>query len=40
MLQDPVDAVTDDERVFAAVMIVLSVLIFVLVFRSERSGSS
>lgn len=40
MLQDPVDAVIGDERVFAAVMIVLSVLIFVLVFRSERSGSS
>ncbi|WP_160162864.1 MULTISPECIES: hypothetical protein [Halorubrum] len=30
----------DDERAFAAVMIALSVLIFLLVFRSERSESA
>ncbi|WP_255509186.1 hypothetical protein [Halorubrum sp. BOL3-1] len=40
MLPTSVDAAIDDERAFAAVMIVLSVLIFVLVFRRERSGSS
>lgn len=40
MLSTLVNGVIDDERAFVAVMIVLSVLIFVLVFRRERSGSS
>jgi len=40
MLPTSVDGVIDDDRAFVAVMILLSILIFVLVFRRERSESS